>query len=61
MTVTAYDVMGDVHLVLRVTEQDGKGAPLTCPCEILDTVRGSGEPDVREWARDALVALLEDL
>lgn len=61
MSMTAYDLMGDVHMVLRVTEQDGKEDPLVVSCEVRDTMPGTGEPDAREWARDVLVALLEDL
>lgn len=61
MNVHAYDVMGDVQLILRVTEQEGPDNPLIVTCEIHDLMRGVGEDDVREWARDALLTLLEDL
>lgn len=61
MNVHAYDVMGDVQLILRVTEQEGPNSPLIVTCEIHDLMRGVGEDDVREWARDALLTLLEDL
>lgn len=61
MHVHAYDVMGDVQLILRVTEEEGPAFPLVVTCEIHDLMGGVGEDDPREWARDALLTLLEDL
>lgn len=58
----AYDALGQVCINGRVYGDDGLGERqmhelLSCAA----TVSGSGEDDPREWLRDALIALLEEL
>ena len=62
LRLTAYDVMDQVFIVLAVearesTETHKSDRPLTRTT----TVQGTGEDDVLEWARDALVAAVETL
>lgn len=62
MTVRAFDVMGEVFVgvSLRGTENQ-IDAPTVEVLRLQTFVVGTGEPDPREWARDALVAALEEL
>jgi len=61
-TVNAYDVMGQVFIILSVREQgDTKEESLGTVLHTTTTVPGSGETSPTEWAKDALVALLEVL
>ena len=56
----AYDVMDEVWLALVVVGQESTGSHTLGPLLTrTSTVRGTGEDDVSEWARDALVAALE--
>jgi len=60
--VTAYDVMDQVAIALVVVGQESTGLHTSVPLLTRSTtVQGTGEPDVEEWVRDALVALLETL
>lgn len=60
--VTAYDVMDSIHVALVLY---GSEPALELSGEVVltstTTVRGTGESDPSEWARDALVAALETL
>lgn len=61
LQVNAYDCLGTIQLVVNVVDLD-----LPAECEgrhlrVTDSIAGTGEDDLREWARDALVALLEAL
>lgn len=58
----AHDVMDQVTITARVWGDAGLGErqmqeQLSCAA----TVPGSGEDDPRQWLKDALVALLEEL
>lgn len=60
--ITAMDVLEDVWVTLHLkeySEHPPGGAPTTKTLSV--QVRGSGEDDSMQWARDALVALLESL
>jgi len=62
LTMTCWDVMDRVFVTARVREYDGNDP--TAGETVLDrstTVEGTGEDDVEEWVRDALVAMIETL
>lgn len=60
--VTAYDVMHQVQVTLVVYSNDGAEEGHYSPVlSITDTIEGQGEGDAREWARDALLAIMERL
>lgn len=60
--ITAYDVMGQVHIGGALFSQDSLSPVTATPVLHFATdVAGVGEPDPAEWLRDALVALLESL
>lgn len=62
LRVTAYDVMDFVHVqVALYGSQDEPGDPTGLLGTSTTTVQGTGESDQWQWARDALVAALEDL
>lgn len=61
MRVTAYDMMGEVVMTLHVDQSDGAGAGIESVLTVATEVHGVGESDEREWARDALIALVEAL
>ena len=62
LRASAYDVMDMVHVAVVIrgsiegAEEGVEWYPLAAT-----SVAGTGEDDAREWARDALVALLEAL
>jgi len=60
--VTAYDMLDQVTVTARVWDftesQVGDERDYTW---ITTTVEGVGESDARQWLRDALVALLEEV
>jgi len=59
-TANAYDVLGNVHAhVIVKALSDDTAATWSTVFECTTTVPGIGEPDPREWLRDALVSLLE--
>lgn len=60
--IAAYDVMDQVMTALVVQATgDHPGSRPEVVLTIATTVPGTGESDPTEWARDALVALLEVL
>lgn len=60
--VTAYDMLNMVCVAVVVYESDPDAPVLREPVVTsTTTVRGTGESDPREWARDALLAALESL
>ena len=61
-TINAYDALDRVVVaaVVRATA-GGVGDPIVECFQHVTTVEGVGEDDPREWLRDALVALLEDI
>lgn len=60
--VTAFDMLDQVHVALVVLEAGTEPqATQQVVLRSMTTVRGEGEPDPSEWARDALVAILETL
>lgn len=60
--ITAYDVMGQVHVGGVVHSQEEALAVTATPVLQFSTdVAGVGEPDPLEWLKDALIALLESL
>lgn len=60
--VTAYDVMDRVCIALVVLEaSDIPQVSTQVVLRRVTTVQGEGESDPLAWARDALVAMLEDL
>jgi hypothetical protein len=60
--MTAFDMLDQVHVALVVfATDDYPGAPTVRVVQSSTTVQGTGESDPYQWARDALVACLEDL
>ena len=56
----AYDVLDQVHVHVGVRERaDDNERPFRTVFECTTTVPGTGESDPRQWAIDALVAILE--
>jgi hypothetical protein len=61
-TVTAYDLLDSVHVVANVRVSPDAASDDPPPAlTIVTSVPGEGQTDAREWLRDALIALLEDL
>lgn len=61
-TITAMDVLEDVWVTLHLkeyAEHPPGSTPTTTTLSV--QVRGTGEDDGRQWARDALIALVEGL
>jgi hypothetical protein len=62
ISLHAYDVLDEVHVVLRIYTADGyPGAASATVHTCATTFSGKGEEDPRDWARDALTAMLEEL
>lgn len=62
LRVTAYDMLDQVAVALVVLEAgDTPQVSTKAVLRSMTVVRGTGEPDPSEWARDALVAALEAL
>ena len=61
-TFNAYDALDRVVLAgtVRATA-GGTGDPIEPVLQLVTTIPGVGEDDPREWLRDALIGLLEDL
>lgn len=60
--VTAYDMLDQVAIALVVLEAgDQPQISTRVVLRSMTTVRGTGGSDPSEWARDALVAILETL
>lgn len=61
-TIHAYDLLDTVYATAVVRRYEGTGAGESDSVfACTTTVQGTGETDPREWLRDALVALLEDV
>lgn len=60
-SVHAFDMLGHVHVsaIIRQTELQDEASNVVL--ELRSTFGGCGETDPREWLRDALVALLEEV
>ena len=60
--MTAFDMLDQVHIALVVfATDDAPGSSTVRVVQHSTTVQGTGESDPFQWARDALVACLEDL
>lgn len=60
--VHAYDVMDQVWVAATIRDHStALGESAVEVLALSDTFAGVGEPDPREWLRDALVGLLEAL
>lgn len=62
LRVTAFDVMDKVHVAAALYE--ASEIPQTSSRLVgtrVTAVQGTGESDPWQWARDALVSMLEDL
>jgi hypothetical protein len=60
--VTAYDVLDQVMVsIVLIESSDDPTVSRQVPVRRAVTVQGTGESDPLQWARDALVAILEDL
>lgn len=60
LTMTCWDVLDRVFVTARVREYDGTDP--TTGETVFDrsvTVEGTGEDDVEQWVKDALVAMVE--
>jgi len=61
-TINAYDALDRVVVAAVVRATAGAvGDPVVDVLHHVCTINGVGEDDEREWLRDALVGLLEDL
>lgn len=62
MKVSAYDVMDQVQVVVRVVCQEDweEGVP-EWETLVVTRIPGTGTADRREWVQDALIAALEAL
>lgn len=59
-SVNAYDALEEVHINVTVRQAgDSHESPVTSVLHLRTVVQSVGEPEPREWLRDALVALLE--
>lgn len=62
LRANAYDLLDRVTCTVSVRGSDDLGpAPAEWVVIAATTVEGTGEDDVHQWARDALIALLEAL
>lgn len=62
LRLTAYDMLDTVAIATVVLEAgDMPQVSTRAVHRSVTTVRGTGESDPLQWARDALVAALEDL
>lgn len=60
--VTAFDVLDQVHVALVIYQAgDIPQVSTQVVLRSVTTVRGTGELDPSEWAKDALIAALESL
>lgn len=60
--VYAYDVLDEVQVIVRFqTTADANSHSAVWETVAHTAFRGTGEPDDREWMKDALVAALEKL
>lgn len=62
MHLVAFDMLDQVHLALTVRDTSLEyPEQRESAVNVVDDVQGVGESDPRQWARDVLVAMLEDL
>lgn len=62
LRLTAFDMLDQVHVALVIVEaSDTHQVSMQVVHRSVSTVQGTGESDPLQWARDALVAALEDL
>jgi hypothetical protein len=54
-------MLGLVHVSAEVRQQEHDDEPSSVVLHLNTTVQGEGQTDAREWLRDALVALLEEI
>lgn len=60
--IHAYDVMDQVWITARVRSlEPDRSGPTTLLLEVTTSILGEGETDPRQWLRDVLVGLLEDV
>lgn len=60
--LSAWDIMDNVYVAVGVYDDSGEREDDGVRCvELKTTIRGTGESDPHEWARDALIAALESL
>lgn len=60
--VTAYDVFSTVHVSARVWDTNGNDPAFSeAQLEVSTSQQGEGIAEPREWLREALLALLEQL
>jgi len=60
-SVHSFDMFGLVHVSAEVRQQEHDDEPSSVVLHLNTTVQGEGQTDAREWLRDALVALLEEI
>lgn len=62
LVLNAWDIMDRVQVRVQMWEDNDTPEPSTARVvELSRTVQGVGESDPWQWARDALVAALEEL
>jgi len=61
MSVHAFDMLGLVHVSLEVRQQEHDHEGPQLALHAVTDIQGEGEDDAREWAKAALVAMLEEL
>lgn len=62
LIVTAYDVMDQVHVVVRATSQEEMlSDDHSWTLLVSESFAGTGESDQRKWVRDALMYAAEAL
>jgi len=62
LNLYAYDVLDEIQITVRVAQVDDYDLDSTTWEPLVRTrIQSTGEQDIREWARDALVAALEAL
>jgi len=61
MDIHAYDVMTDVTIAARVIDASNSSDTYRTVFSTVLCMPGTGEDDPRQWLRDALIYLLEEL
>lgn len=61
VSVHAFDMLSQVHISLEVRQQEHDHEPAEVVLHRTATIEGLGVTDPRDWAYDALVALIESL
>lgn len=60
-TLSAYDVLSNIHVSASVRQYDGVTLGQSCEFHWETTVPGEGECEPGQWLREALLALIEVL